>query len=384
VSESRPKVLFLTASYPTPDHPLLGIFVKEHARAAAARADVAVLHLDRGDDVRMLHVEASGETEFPTVRARYRRSPAALSYAGNLAGAIAGYRRLRAGGFDPDVIHAHFFLAGAPAVVLGRVLRKPVVVTEQWSVFLPSDPTTLSPLMTRVARFTFERADLVLPVSEALRDGIRSIGADSRFRVVPNVVDTARFHPDDSAERRGAPWKLIGVGGLYEAKGWDVLLEAVALLGRERRDFRLEIVGDGDLRPSYEQFVRERQVADLVSFRGWAPKEEVPGLLRGSDLFVLASHYDSNPCAVIEALASGLPVVATAVGGIPDLVGDGMGLLAEPGNPESVAGRIAEALDRNGRWDRPAIAGAARERFSVEHVGQQFAEVYDEVIARRR
>ena len=79
--------------------------------------------------------------------------------------------------------------------------------------------------MQRVARFAFEHADIVMPVSEALRDGIRAIGTDAEFRVVPNVVDTDRFHPNGAPPSSGTR-RLIGVGNLYEAKGWDVLLDA--------------------------------------------------------------------------------------------------------------------------------------------------------------
>src|SRR5205823_1406500 len=99
-------------------------------------------------------------------------------------------------------------------------------------------------------------------------------------------------------------------------KGWEHLLEAVALLERERDDFRLEIVGDGPRRGEYEAIRRRLGLEDRVLFSGWKTKDEVASLMRAADVFVLASRYDSNPCALIEALASGLPVVATAVGGI--------------------------------------------------------------------
>jgi glycosyltransferase involved in cell wall biosynthesis len=378
------KVLFLTASYPVPEHPLLGIFVKEHARAAARHADVAVAHLDRSGDVRRIHVESGADEEFPSVRVRYPSSPGPLSYASNVVAALLAYRRLRAQGFVPDVIHAHFFLAGAPAVLLGRMLRKPVVVTEQWSVFLADDPASLSPLMQRVARATFAGADVVLPVSGALRDGIRALGVRADFRVVPNVVDVEQFRRASRIERDGEPQRLIGVGGLYEAKGWEFLLQAIAVLARDRRDFRVDIVGDGELRSSCEELATTLAISDLVTFHGWLPKAEVAERLRDADLFVLTSRYDSNPCAVIEALASGVPVVSTAVGGIPDMIGEGMGLLAHPGDPESIAAQLRTALDRRDSWDRDAIARVAAERYGAEHVGAELSAIYEEVSARRR
>jgi glycosyltransferase involved in cell wall biosynthesis len=372
------RVLFLTSSYPVPEHPWLGIFVREHARAVAPHAKVAVALLDRSDDTRTVRVE-DADGEFMTVRARYPRRPSFLSYVSNIWAAVLAYRRLRRRGFEPDVIHAHFFLAGVPAVVLGRLFRKPVVVTEQWSVFLPDDPVTLSPAMQRAARFAYERAAVVMPVSTALRDGIRAIGAEANFRIVPNVVDTGVFHPNGTKPARSGPTRLIGVGSLYDAKGWEHLLDALALVDRE---LHLDLIGDGILRPDLEARAAQLGVADKVTFHGWRPKEEVAERLREADLFVITSQYDSNPCAVIEALASGVPVVATAVGGIPEMVTDGMGLLAEPGDPDSIADAIDTALAQT--WDHDAIARTAGDRYGLARVGADFAAIYDEALTRRR
>jgi glycosyltransferase involved in cell wall biosynthesis len=377
------KVLFVTASYPTPTEAAHGIFVKEHARAVAGYADVAVLHLDRAP-VRRIHVEEVAGEELPTWRVRYPASPAPLSYASNVLAAFLGYRRVRRSGFAPDVLHAHFFLAGVPAVLLARLLRKPVVITEQWSVFLPDDPATLTPLVKAAARFAFTRADLVLPVSEALRDGIVASGIEARFRVVPNVFDDALFHPPAAFEAaNGRARRLLSVGAMYEAKGWEYLLQAVALLAARRDDFALEIVGGGELLGEYEALRGQLGLERIVSFSGWRTKAEVAERMRAADVFALTSRYDSNPCALIEALGSGLPVVATAVGGIPGMVPEGSGLLAEPRDPESIAHQLEAVLDDPGRFDRPAIARAAHDRYGAEHVGRQFAEAYEDVIAGR-
>lgn len=375
------RVLFLTASYPSADGPAIGIFVKEHARAAAEYCDVAVVHLERANVARITVVEEPDD-EFLTWRVTYPRRPAPISYVANLAGAIAGYRRARGRGFDPDVLHAHFFLAGVPAVLLGRVLHKPVVVTEQWSIFLPDDPATLQRLPRRAAKFAFEHADMVLPVSTALRDGIAAHDIDARFRIVPNVFDEQLFHPDGQRAPR-PPWQLLAVGAMYEAKGYDVLLEAVARLAGSRHDFRLDIVGHGgSLLAHYEEMRARLGIGDLVNFSGLRPKTEVAARMREADLFVITSRYDSNPCALIEALGTGLPAVATAVGGIPDMISDNSGLLARCGDAEDVARQIDLALNRISTYDRDAIAADARARFGRSMIGRELASVYDEVKRR--
>jgi len=313
---------------------------------------------------------------------RYPHSPAPLSYLGNVAAGLLGYRRARRSGFDPDVLHAHFFLAAIPAVLLGKLTGKPVVVTEQWSVFLPDDPATLSPLVRRAAGFAFRRADLVMPVSDALRAGIEANGLEARFQVVPNVFDAALFHPPASRNGAGSPQRILSVGALYEAKGWEYLLEATALLARERRDFHVDIVGDGPQRAELDALRAQLGIEDLVTITGWRTKQEVADLMRVADLFTLTSRYDSNPCALIEALGTGLPVVATRVGGIPGMVPESAGLLAEPHDPQDIARQLRAALDAPERFDRAAIARAARERYGVEEVGRAFAAAYEEVLAR--
>jgi glycosyltransferase involved in cell wall biosynthesis len=363
------KVLHLTFAYPTPQNPGNGIFVRDHVLAAARSNEVALVHLDRGGGA--YAIEPLAGEDFPALRVRYPSSR--LGYVAHFAGAYAALRRLRRSGFEPDVIHAHFFLAALPPLLLRSLFRAPVVVTEQWSVFLPEDPARLSPFFVHVARIALRRAAFVITVSDALRRGMVAAGIRANYRIVPNVVDVQLFRPEP--HEPGRPRRLVFVGLLYEAKGVPDLLRAVAALA-SRRDFVLELVGDGPQRREYEQLAASLGLADVVHFLGFRTRREVADLLRKADLFVLTSLYDNNPNALLEALACGVPAVATRVGGIPEIVGAGDGLLAEPGDPVSIAKAIAAALDHLERFDHEAIALAARRRFGPEAVGAALNEIY--------
>jgi glycosyltransferase involved in cell wall biosynthesis len=377
-----PRVLYLTHDYPSPELPVSGIFIREHARAAlAAGVDVRVVHLDRSPGRRGLfdQVRVAGE-EIPTLRVRYRRYGRPLSYAAYLAGAHAAFRRLRREGFDPDVLHAHHFLAALPGLALKAVYRKPLVYTDHWTIFLPENPDRLSPAMFRAAKLALERADLVLPVSRAWADAVARAGVQARFRIVPNVVDTSLFGLAGDGRNGGPPYRLLTVSHLKRgAKGIDVLLQALAALRDEGLDLRLDLVGEGDERPGYEELAGRLHLDSAVAFRGNLPKTEVAELMRRADLFVLASRYENSPCVLIESMASGLPVVATRVGGVPELVDGTAGVLAEPGDPAAFAGAVREALGRLGSFERPEMARRAAERFGREHVGKLLADVYAEV-----
>lgn len=366
------KVLFLTTSYPSAEAPANGVFVLEHARAVAPHAEVAVLHLDRRDDARGIAVSRDSDAEFPTWRAAYPYRPTALSSLAHVAAGVTGYRAVRRSGFRPDLLHAHFFLSAIPGALLALATRTPLVETEQWTAFLPEDPGHLGAGLKLAARAALRPARLVMPVSRSLEGAMRDAGVRGPFRVIPNAVDTTLFHP---ATQRPPGSRLATVGMLNHQKGIDILLRSFALLRRERPDAHLDIVGDGPDRTALEALAAEVGVAGAVRFHGLLPKPEIAELLRGTGLFVLASRFDNNPCVLVEAQASGLPIVATRVGGIPEIV-DGAGLLVERDDVAGLAAAIQQTLDGLGGYDPEALARRARERYSVEQVGRAFAEVY--------
>ena len=199
---AKPRVLFITTSFPSADGPAIGVFVLEHARAVAPHAEVAVIHLDRRHDARRaLEVEQDPGAEFPTWRVRYPYRPTALSAAAHVAAGFAGYRAVRRSGFEPDLIHAHFFLSAIPGALLSAVHRKPMVETEQWTIFLEEDPGRLTAPLRIGARLALGRAKLVMPVSESLasamgRAGVGARSASSRTRSTP---------PSSTRRRRARP-----------------------------------------------------------------------------------------------------------------------------------------------------------------------------------
>jgi glycosyltransferase involved in cell wall biosynthesis len=352
------RVLFVTTNWPTEESPVDGVFVQEHARAAAEIADVRVLHLHRAPG----GLERIGD--HPAAwRLGYRGLPRPFSYGMFLIGPL----RMR--GWQPDVVHAHSFLATLAALPL----RRPVVYSEHWTVFLPESPHVLSNAMRRAAVFALKHADLVLPVSADLRDELAHLAPSARMRVVPNVVDERLFHPGDGTAPSG---RLLTAGLLDDGhKGVDIVLEALAQAPGAPD---LDIAGDGAKRAEYEELASRLGLDGVVTFHGLLGKPELAGLMQSARLFVLGSRYENNPCVVLEALASGLPVVATRVGGVPELLDETNGVLVEPGEPELFAAGIAEALER--QFDRTEIARRARDRFGRDAVAARLRNAYEEAL----
>jgi glycosyltransferase involved in cell wall biosynthesis len=397
------KILFVTRWYPNSTHTYDGVFVREHAKAArAAGHEVVVLHVPGGPGDGQAAWQMVQETDAALTEGipayhvycravssgRLTRISKGATYWRYVWSAYRSARRLRAEGFRPDVIHAHVFNAGPAGVLIARLFRRPLVVTEHSTVF---PRRTLSRSGRRMAAFAFGRAARVLPVCEFLQHAIEAYGIKARFTIVPNAVDTALFFPtgETAAVRTGRAHRgrkrLLFVGTLEAThhKGFPTLVEAFTRLRLRRSEWRLEVVGDGPSRPDYERLVAEAGLSDQVTFLGRRPKTEIAGLMRAADLFVLPSHFENLPCVIIEAMASGLPVVSTAVGGIPEMVTDRDGILVPPQDPATLAKALERALSSLASFDRSAIAGRARARFGLEAVGAQLGAVYEQVASPR-
>ena len=380
----RLKILHIAGWYPSKRNPVAGIFVREHVKATALYNDVAVLYSEGVDrEIRGLYqIEDNIEDGIRTLRLRYRKSPIPkTTYFIYLWAMFRAFAKLIGEGFRPDVIHAHIYSAGVPAVLLGMWHRIPVVITEHFTAF----PRGLIRGFERIkAKFAFERAAVVCPVSESLKESIERLGIRARFQVIPDVVDTSLFSPpatrcvkDDGKKR------LLTVALLTPIKGIPYLLKALALLRRKRDDFILDIVGDGPNRAEYEELTHKLGLQDIVHFHGLKTKQEVAEFMRKANIFVLPSEWENLPCVIIEAMASGLPIVATNVGGIPEIVNNEVGILVPPKNVLALVEALNKMLDNLAYYQCEKIAQQAKQRFSYEIVGQMLDNLYRNLIVAK-
>ncbi|MGJ9418452.1 TIGR03088 family PEP-CTERM/XrtA system glycosyltransferase [Massilia sp. CMS3.1] len=218
--------------------------------------------------------------------------------------------------------------------------------------------------------------DRYVPVSHDLAGWLKEVVGipAAKLELIMNGVDTVRYAPHlpaasmpwaDGVETPGAarPFVIGTVGRLQDVKDQATLIEAFALLcagrGAARGDLRLAIVGDGPLRERLARKAQDAGVADLVWFPG--ARNDIPQLMRSLDVFALSSIAEGTPVTLLEAMACGRPVVATAVGGIPEVVQDGVnGALAPARDPQALADALARYVDDPARL--AAHGAAARER----------------------
>jgi teichuronic acid biosynthesis glycosyltransferase TuaC len=259
---------------------------------------------------------------------------------------------------------------GVAAVTLGRALGLPTVVKLHGS---DMDVLATRPALRRQLAWALPQAARVVAVSRALAQSAEALGVPAdRIEVVTNGVDSALFQPRDRAAARAQLGHagdgrryIVFVGRVQADKGALDLAAAFEKLAATRPDAVLVFVGEGAARAGLEE--RLRRLGDRVLFKGARPFAEVPVWMAASDLVTLPSHHEGTPNVLLEALACGRRVVATSVGGIPDVVSrPELGELVPVGQPDALAAALERvlysdydplavaALGARGGWDESA------------------------------
>ena len=247
----------------------------------------------------------------------------------------------------PDVAVAFFSIPSGPAAwLLNKIRGVPYVVSLRGGDvpgFDKHNMATMHALTNPVTTMIWRSAAAVVGNSGGLCQLARNFMPDLDVPEIPNGVDAARFSPrEPAAAERQKPVTLLFVGRLNAQKGVGDLLNALALLPP---GWRLRVVGDGPDRVALERQSAQLGIAEHVIFHGWAQRDELPAIYNAADIFVFPSHDEGMSNAVLEALASGLPVVATRIAGNEQLVREGEnGALVPPANPRAFANALAPFL----------------------------------------
>ncbi|OON66749.1 glycosyltransferase [Hymenobacter sp. CRA2] len=396
---SLPRVLMLPKWYPHRYDVQDGDFVERHVAAVAPYAQAAVLFatVARGPLQQLVELEADWEAAVPTLRYYYRARLTGLAILDKplklllYFGCIGhGYRQLRRRWGPPQLVHVHVLLrTGLVAWALKRLTGLPYLVTEHWTLYLPANAHHLGRLRRWLTAAVVRRAAALHTVSADLQRALARFGAvNARSVVIPNVVDTTAFHPPTAAEQLppsdpACGGRLLHVAAFNEqAKNLSGLLRTVARLRASRPELSLRIGGYGPAEAALHRLADELGLVRSggVEFLGKLSHAQVAAEMRRADLFVLFSNYENLPCVLIEAQASGLPAVATRVGGVPELLAgtDARGRLVAPGDEAALAAAIEELLSQ----PKPAAAAVSADaaRFSFPVVGQQLAGLYRRVL----
>ena len=275
----------------------------------------------------------------------------------------------------PDVVYAHYM----PSIAMLRLVKQkyaiPVVGIEHWSKL---NESTLSPRIMRTGRTAYALTDRLLAVSPSLKAQMeRHFGVEAE--VVCDMVSNAFLQPV-IPKKTAKPFVWLTVGSLIQRKGYDILIEAFAQLGGAEQ---LIIIGSGPENERLHAQAEQLGIADRVRFTGMLDKLAIVSLMNESNAFVLPSRGETFGVAYIEAMAMGLPVIATPCGGPEHFVNSDNGLLVDMDNVEQLTKAMREMETTIDKYQPEAIRAYVQERFSGKAIAGQLEEIFENVIKQK-
>jgi len=400
-------ILLLVNSYVTPEHPALGALYQLHVKTyRQAKWQVGVAAVKQRNGKRLQKpwmgrpwLEFHEEDGVPVY----------LDYTWQLAGRVSPpipvigrpkiplrvRIRLATRAVDryisefgrPDIVHAHSSrYAGLVAVLIKRKYDLPYVLSEHMTHFARGAvPSSEIPLVKQA----FEVASARLPVSPHLGEVLESTLGDvvKPWISVPNMVDGDFFRLSPAHKNRPAEnqhiFTFLNVGRMQAVKAQDDLLRAFASRFKDTKRCRLKIGGDGPLRQQLLALAKELRIEDQVDFMGNLSRKEVASEMQQADVYVLASHHETFAIPLIESLACGTPIVATACVGPEGIVNKENGILVEPGDIESLAEAMVRVHDNITDYNPAQLRDDCLHRFGTQAVLERLAAIYASVLRSR-
>jgi glycosyltransferase involved in cell wall biosynthesis len=387
------KVLWLASWYPNAMEPFSGDFIRRQAEAVSIFQPLTVLFVGKysqdsknGEKKIRDGMEVSGTLEECIF---YYQTKGINNHL--FQGIQSGYayfkkqtefiRQLRLKNQLPDLVHVQVAMkAGLLAVYLKWKYKIPFVLTEHWTGYFAGTKDGLnrkSLLMRFLTKLVIKNAERLLPVSDSLGCQIRDNWAVVPFQKIPNVVNTKYFYPSKT-EPEGE-FIFIHISTLLYPKNPEGIIRSFKKLLSQGIQASLVLVGP--LNPQLQRLVSEPGLSTgKIICTGEIPYEQVAIELRKSSALVMFSDYENMPCVVIEALCTGLPVIASRVGGLPEVVGENNGILVAAGNENELLEAMKKMIAQYHIYKKDIISQQATAQFSYEKIGRQIIQVYDDVL----
>lgn len=377
-------ILFLSSWYPSRVASTKGNFVQRHAEAVATKANVVAVAVEEDPSLSdLFEVVEENIRGVWTIWVYFKSSD--LPAIGKVQKWKRYFKAYKLGikraeeQLTFDVVHGHvFWPVGMIARKYAKAKNIPLVFTEHLTAYLPQNRHRLEEKHLRSIRKSAKQTQRILPVSQDLLQAMQELKIEGKYEVVPNVVNTEWFYPVQHAPEKK---ELLHVSTAKdEHKNISGILRAIRQLKEEGKIIPLRIVSDGEIAP-HKQYAAQLQLNDCVRFEGKKTPEQIADCMRESAAFVLFSNYENLPCVICEALSCGIPVVATHVGGIPEMLDPSNGILIHPKDETALKQALVKVLE-SGRYRAEEIARSAQERYSIAAVSQQLMDVYREVIEK--
>jgi glycosyltransferase involved in cell wall biosynthesis len=351
--------------------------VQRHAEAVALFAKVTVLYLSKNQEVDSLKLEDSMEENVRIVRVYYKSN--GFLFRNRIQALKTGIAHINFNTNNPDIIQLNMvWPEGWQALFIQRKWKTPFVISDNWTGYHPNERGPLPIHIKSYMRFIANKSKMLLPVTLQLEKAMRTLGFNKPSVVIPNVVNTSYFKNEQKNEKH----TFLHISHLDNShKNIEGILNVWKKFSDQTEDVILELGGDGDIqhwkKRSQELGIRESS----MNFFGTLNQAEVAQKMNLAHTFVLFSNYENLPLVMIEAMASGMNVIATRVGGIAEHMGYcKWNKLIDAKNEIQLFDALKTSHLELNEINRNEISAYANDNFSFQSVGKKFISAYEKVL----
>ena len=287
------------------------------------------------------------------------------------------YKRIVSEHGIPDVIYSQFFFNTIGGVQLKKKYGIPVVAIEHLARF---NESKLTKETEEGAIYAFAGADSLIAVADTLAKNLEKRFGKKCF-VVHNMYGTEFYYTHDG-QKKISPLVFVSAASLVYRKGFDMLIKAFAQVKLPKESWKLNIIGWGEEKANLERLIDEHHLGDNVSLLGKKGKVDIANELRKSHVYVLPSRNENFSVAILEGLATGLPVLATDCGGIRECIDEKNGIIVPVDDVDAMAAAIKRMIETYSQYDRNQIAEDCKKRFSPKAIAGQLTEIFQSTTNR--
>lgn len=372
---SRKNILFISSWFPNKIEPTNGNFVQRHAEAVSLLHNVEILHAIGDPEQKITYAfDDKIINEIRTLIVYYKNTNnPILNFVRRMKAYKMGYFKIK----KPDLVHANVLQKSMLfAVYLNWKFKIPFVVTEHWSGFLKINRRKLSKLQLYIAKFIAKRSNYILPISHYLKNDLKDLEFSRKMEVVENVVDTDFFHVKNSENKL---FTFLHISNLISLKNPEKIISAAINLAKEFSNFELQIGGDGDVE-NLNKLIKENNAENFIKTFGTLSSTEVAEKMRNSNCFILFSNNETQGCVILESISSGTPVIATNVGGIPEIINRQNGILILNTETELIKA-MKSVLQQEITFDHPeSLHQFIDNHYSMKVIANKFDQIYRQIL----
>jgi glycosyltransferase involved in cell wall biosynthesis len=368
-------VLWVTGWYPNRHHSTLGNFIQRHAMAASLYTNITMVAVIASSQ--QIFRWTITESQNGRLREIILYYPEWMRHFGSRWALRSLLKRMKKDGAAYDVVHGHVLLSSWWMMKAGTgIFTAPTVLTEHWAGFHHHGEQLLPGWKKKGMKSAGLSLSFALPVTKHLGERMKSKGYIKNYTVIGNVVNTKLFVSREKNKNEEF-CQFIHVSTLHnEQKNVTGILEVCASLKEINPNFHLEIIGDGDTTP-YIDYAKQLGIyPKYVSIKGEQTLHTIAERMRESEALVLFSNYENFPCVIAEAWASGIPVIATNVGGIAEHLNDELGSCIESGDKVNLQNSMLHMIENHYMYDRSTLRAYAEKHFGEEAIGKSFRDIY--------